>query len=78
MNISREWQTSVTKLNETRRADCGFGRLKSFDRCRRFSPCFLLGGGRALEKPFRFGKDSEPPLARRYNAVEEQYVFACS
>ncbi|MDD3589594.1 MAG: serine/threonine-protein kinase [Thermoguttaceae bacterium] len=79
MNISRDWQTSVTKLNETRRASLRLWSVKSLSIVVGVLVlAFLLGGGALLLKNRSVSaKDSEPPLAiRRYNTVEEQYVCA--
>ncbi|MBP5620912.1 MAG: serine/threonine protein kinase, partial [Thermoguttaceae bacterium] len=78
-NISLNWQTSVVKLNETIRENSRFWSRKSFTIVGSvLGLAFLFGGGTLLLKNrVVAANDSEPPLTiQRYDAVEEQYVFA--
>ncbi len=78
-NLSRDWQTSVVKLNETLRVSSRFwsGKRVAIVGCVS-GLAFLFGGGFLLLKNHMVAaNDSEPPLAiRRFSTVEEQYVFA--
>jgi len=78
-NLSGEWQTNRAKLEDTLRSvDVPFWtRRRAVVVASSLIGALILGGGIFLLKNALTSNPTEPPLAiKRFDSVEEQYVFA--